>query len=269
MEHRDHLLPAGPSKADQLAIERLLDQQELAGGEAGALLRSARRLCGRWLMLRRLRRGLTLADVALRIRAETRLMQLMELGLAESPLVADAAWHELSLVLEGADRDFQRVAEVLEVALGQRVDLAAGWIEALEAELSAAEQGEEEKAADTQQILQEADRLIQEASRNKLPRHNVLVLQVLRQATGQSLSLAEIKLRVEEQSGVSLNLADLPELLSRLKTARLVTRTDGDPPVYQITPSGSQAFVAALDGGEAYRKLERALGLPARLQPGI
>lgn len=268
MEPRDHLPPSGPSKADQLAIERLLDQQELAGGEAGARLRSARRLCGRWLMLRRLRRGLTLADVALRIRSEAQLLQLMELGLGDSPLAGPEVWHGLSLVLEGAEKDFQRVAEVVEVALGQRADRADSWVEALASEIAEAEQGAQEQASDEQQILQEAGRLIQEASKNKLPRQNVLVLQVLRQATGRSLSLAEIKLRVEEQSGISLNLADLPELLQRLKAAHLITRADGDPPVYQITPSGSQAFVAALDGGEAYRKLERALGLPMRLQPG-
>lgn len=261
MEHLDNV-HRGLRPTDRLAIERLLDQQELATSAADLEQRTTRRLCGLWLMQRRLARGMTVDDLALRTDVPPELLTLIELGTADSPLVSDESWRRLSLVLEGGERDFQRVAEVIRAAIGEHMQVDPALIEQ---QVSLA-QSEEPAGADETldpQLLQQADQLLQ--SKGKLPRHNLLVLQTLRRAGRRALNSFEIKRDVEELAHVSLNLADLPTLLNRLTTARLVTRTEGDPPVYQITARGDQACVAALRRTAADRQLDEALD--RRIQP--
>jgi DNA-binding PadR family transcriptional regulator len=256
---------SSPNHLARMAIDQLLNRQEDDHSPAAADRRAARRLCGRWLAHRRMLRGMTRAEVAQRVKLDEDTLGLLELGLTDAPLTAGEVWLRLALVLEGDAHDFEQVEMVLSVALGQSPIPDADWLEVLEAEL------EEVEAANTApetvpttklnsltptdlpaDTLNKADELLHEHA--ILPAHSVHVLSALHRAGSEAASIPALRKSIVKYEHLRLNVIDLQRVLERLARLDFVKYTSGDPSVYQITPRGREAFIAALRKADAERR---------------
>ncbi|NJN17784.1 MAG: hypothetical protein HC822_16680 [Oscillochloris sp.] len=264
MELYDHAESKLVSAAAAQAIERLLDLHELDNSSDMLARRSARRLCGRWLMMRRLQRGLSIVQVAERIAVEPELLRMLEQGLADLPLVPDSAWERLGLVLEGYADDYHHVALVARTACGVMAEPDPAWLrdlaEALEHEPTPFDLPALDVPAASTELLRDADQLVRDASQQRLPRHNMLVLQALRRTQQRPLSIARIKLELPQlDRNVDLNVGEVRELLQQLQAAGLVERVAVDAPDFRITALGNRTCVAALRQCAAQSDLRIAL----------
>jgi transcriptional regulator with XRE-family HTH domain len=252
MAAKNHPVDGEPSHIARTAIEQLLNRQEDDASEAAYERRAARRLCGRWLLMRRMLRGLSRADVARRVRIDEEALALLELGLTDAPLTADDVWLRLALVLEGAANDFEQVGAVIAGARGQTPVTDPAWLELLEAELAqaavptfSAEPVDLAQADLPPETLQAADQLIHERI-NDIPPHSVYALRALRRAPHQTLTVVALKIAIEEHERLDLGIVELRKLLERLEVRGLVQSGADTPTAYQITPAGSEALLVAL-----------------------
>jgi len=77
-----------------------------------------RKLCGRWLAVRRLQAGITDARVAERAGVDAKTLRLLEIGLSDTLARDDEQWARLALMLADADHDADLVMTVVQGALG-------------------------------------------------------------------------------------------------------------------------------------------------------
>jgi hypothetical protein len=101
-------------------FRRLLEQAESTGESYGPAMRQARRLCGRWLVVRRLAMSLDAATVAERTEVGAEALHLLELGLADEVMVSEGARDQLVPQLAGSYHDEDWVAVVIDSAVGRR-----------------------------------------------------------------------------------------------------------------------------------------------------
>jgi transcriptional regulator with XRE-family HTH domain len=232
-----------------LAFERLLDLHERPGPAVDAATLEARRVCGRWLTLHRLERGLSLAEVAWRTGIDVQVLTLLEQGLAAMPAVEPAAWHALALVLEHPRNDFALVEEALAVTIGQSAPPDAAWLERLNAELLLSA---EEFEASEQEAPAQPDLSLVET---QLPQF-VASLRVLRRAPGQTLSAFNIYQGVTQEENVALEFALLPEFMDKMQELQLVRRLETGRVLFELTDLGEQFFLAGSALLEAQRRLK-------------
>jgi transcriptional regulator with XRE-family HTH domain len=122
-------------------VARWLDQIDPQGQALSPAQRQARRLCGRWLLVRRMELDLSYAQLALRTGVNAQTLQCLELGLADVTMAAEPAWEQLYLALAGplstaapGDADF--VAALVQAALGQREVLTGPLRQQIERDLA-------------------------------------------------------------------------------------------------------------------------------------
>lgn len=113
------------------ALGRYLDQVGPPETASAPATREARRLCGRWVALRRLQIGLGSAQVAEQAGVDPRALSLLELGLADATMADDAAWERLCHALAEGHGDTDWAAAIVETAIGRR-DASAGLVAAVE-----------------------------------------------------------------------------------------------------------------------------------------
>lgn len=109
-----------PTGAFTATLDRWLDQAAAGVMEVAPAMRRARRLCGRWLALRRLCLGLSDAAMVEGTGVNAQTLRWLELGLADATLVADEVWEPLCRTLAGGTVDVDWVAAVIDTALGRR-----------------------------------------------------------------------------------------------------------------------------------------------------
>lgn len=107
-----------PSLASALLHEQLRQMRSLAGQPGATLPQRQRRQCGRWLIVQRLRRGITAAMLADRVGVDADLLQLLELGLADRLTFDDERQARLAPQLADADRDADLVMAIMRGAIG-------------------------------------------------------------------------------------------------------------------------------------------------------
>lgn len=118
------------------ALRRLLDQTTLDQSADGPALRQARRLCGRWLVVRRLAIGLDAAVAAERMGVGAEALHLLELGLVDERMLPEQARDLLITSLAGVQHDEDWVAVVIDSALGRRDARAQPIITRVQADLA-------------------------------------------------------------------------------------------------------------------------------------
>jgi DNA-directed RNA polymerase specialized sigma24 family protein len=125
-------------QAPTAAFNRLLDQADPQSAvPIDAETRANRRLCGRWIAVQRLRRGLSVEMIAKRIRVEQNTLLLLECGLATDAELPDAAVEQLARLLVGGIDDIGWLLGVLAIALGRRVPQAEATLRRINDELHA------------------------------------------------------------------------------------------------------------------------------------
>jgi len=77
-----------------------------------------RKLCGRWLAVRRLQAGITDARIAARTGVDAQTLRLLEIGLADNLARDDEQWARLAVMLADANHDADLVMAVVQGALG-------------------------------------------------------------------------------------------------------------------------------------------------------
>lgn len=244
MDHHHPEGPAGhsaygePRPVDstlRLAFERLLDQIDPHGAPAAAAHRDARRLCGRWLMLRRGARGLARAQVAARTAIPEPALELLELGLLDRADLPEEQWLRLGLILEATSNDYEHVVLVLRIASGGEQALDFAFLERLAQQLPGLEGGEPAPAAAPVVLL-------------PLELHDDVrgILEALEATGGVPLTAYGVKKWLEQNRQLSLSLAVLPRKLAALTKDLLITSAPGERSLqYVITPEGVR--VLALD----------------------
>jgi transcriptional regulator with XRE-family HTH domain len=88
-----------------------------------------RKLCGRWLAVRRLQAGITDARVADRTGVDAQVLRLLEIGQANDPSSDDEEWMQLALLLADASHDADLVMAVVQAALGNCEGFTVGTLE--------------------------------------------------------------------------------------------------------------------------------------------
>jgi hypothetical protein len=118
--------PSEASSADQtlpapaeLFFDRLLDQVDPRRPALDGSVAQARIYAGRWLALRRIRRGLSNCQIEERTGIAPPTLLLLEAGLADDLLAPAQAWEQLGAALAGTHREYPHVAAVVDVALGR------------------------------------------------------------------------------------------------------------------------------------------------------
>ena len=119
-------------------FELLLNQQHPREPVYDCGARQARLLCGRWLMLRRVRLGLSCETLARQAGFEPQSLAVIELGLADAALAPDPPVGCLCRALAGAFHDDAWVAAVLAIALGRVQAPSARIMRRVAADLEAA-----------------------------------------------------------------------------------------------------------------------------------
>ncbi len=238
-----------------IAFEKLLDLQEAQGQPTDADLRAVRRVCGRWLMLRRVTRDLSISAVSARTGIGEGALQLLELGVVDNPQISDEAWRRLCLVLEHRANDFERVADVLRVARGVIVDSALdeSFLDAIEKEAAIPE---DEPAVEVQRRPESV--AAPNTRSTELPKPLFEILALLLKADPNDLTTYEIKKRLQKEYQIAINLAHLPDKLARLTNNKLIERSATQRVSYRLTPSGHQLIQQAIRHREAVRKAEEA-----------
>ena len=99
-------------------FELLLNQQRPREPAYDCNACQARLLCGRWLMLRRIRLGLTCEALARQARLDPQSLAVIELGLADAALAPGSSAGCLCRALAGDLHDDAWIAVVLTIALG-------------------------------------------------------------------------------------------------------------------------------------------------------
>lgn len=79
-----------------------------------------RRLCGLWITLQRARLGLNHESIAQRTGSDLTTLALLERGLATRKRLPDPIWEHLCFTLSDPDRNIDRIAGVVTLALGLR-----------------------------------------------------------------------------------------------------------------------------------------------------
>jgi DNA-directed RNA polymerase specialized sigma24 family protein len=139
------------------AFSRLLDQADpQAAMPIGTETRANRRLCGRWIAVQRLRRGLTVEMIARRIGVEQNILQLLECGLATEDELPEATVEQLARLLVGGTDDIGWLLSVLAISLGRRIPQAEATLQRVNDELHAPAQIEQSSQLQKQSISKPA-----------------------------------------------------------------------------------------------------------------
>lgn len=222
----------------RVAFERLIDQLDPLAAPEDSLSRTARRLGGRWLMLRRLTRGFTLAMVAERSKLGEQALELLELGLLDQSALPEDVWGRLCLVLEAPANDYERVGRVLRLATGGAEAFDNAFLQALEHEASVPEEIAPVAQPAPQPQVQAAPQLLPE---------RLGILEALEDAVSHPLDAYRIKKWLEQQRRISLNPALLTRILVALARDGLVSRSSGERSSgklysYAITAEGTHVL---------------------------
>jgi transcriptional regulator with XRE-family HTH domain len=243
----------GRPGARSIVFERLIDQIVPGRAHVPPELRAARRACGRWLLLRRAARQLSLAEVAERTGLAEGLVELLEQGLVGPELGAEEGWLRLGLVLERHQvNDLPRVAGAIAVARGVAAALDGALVAELEAEMATPD---EELAPARPAPAETTQELID-------------ILAAIRLA-GTAATAYQIKKGVAERGGKSWNPADLPRTMAALAQDGLVTRSEGRPASYGLTQAGVEILALAAERERAREAERRAQDIERRTDAAI
>lgn len=108
------------SAAFTTVISRWMAQNDPTGPALSPATRQARRLCGRWVALRRLMVGLSSETIARDADVSAETLLLLETGLADASMARDDAWIRLFHLLAAHHNDVDWVAVVIDAAIGRR-----------------------------------------------------------------------------------------------------------------------------------------------------
>lgn len=254
MHQGDYPYLDGRPSLRAVAFERLIDQLAPGPGHVPPEERAARRLCGRWLLLRRAARQLSCADVAERTGLSEGALELLEQGLVGPAPGAEEGWLRLGLVLERhGENDLQRVAAAIAVARGAAAGEAA-LLAGIASELAAPE---EEPAPAPARVppAETAQELID-------------ILAAV-SAGGDATTAYRIKKAVAELGGKSWNPADLPRTLAAMARDGLVSRAEGRPASYRLTQAGAEILALAAERERAREDELRAQAVERQAQAAI
>ncbi len=238
------------NSALRVAFERLIDQFDPLGAAEEPALRTARRVCGRWLMLRRLSRHLAPPMLALRTGIDESAITLLELGLLDRHALPESAWERLCLVLEAPANDLERVAQALRVVSGLDTQPDVAMLQQLEGEVGIAEatapfpvQAPEQAVARVATPHSAAPPAVQPRILSDEGRG---ILEALAGSDALTLTGYSVKKWLEQQRRISLSPAVLPLKLEALMREGLVLRGAGQPYVYTITQEGQSVLALEL-----------------------
>lgn len=243
-------------------FERLIDQLAPGPDTVAPELRAARRLCGRWLLLRRAARGLARSAVAERTGLSEGAIELLEQGLLGPDAGTDEGWWRLGLVLEGRqEHDMARIVAALAIARGREAAPDGVLLAGFEAEVAVP--AEEQRQAP----LTLADMAVE-----------LIDILAAVEALGGAATAYRVKKRIAEQGGRSWNSADLPQTMAVLVREELITRAETRPASYALTEAGvallalheerQRAIDAEQRAREALARVDTRLGdLFGRLRP--
>jgi DNA-directed RNA polymerase specialized sigma24 family protein len=120
-------------KAAAAAFEGLLEQNHQSAQEIDDASRQERRLCGRWLVLHRMRLGLTNKDMIERTGIDEQTLLLLESGTANETLLTPIAQERLCAALISEQHNVTKIMEVVKIALGRPAedhDHTMEWVRA-------------------------------------------------------------------------------------------------------------------------------------------
>lgn len=103
-------------------FNRIFDHIDPHHSPINPTMRDAQRLCGRWIMLELLHRGLQYEQVIQRTGIQEHVLFLLGAGLADRSLASSEAWERLALLLTDAQYDPEAMEEIITTALGQSSD---------------------------------------------------------------------------------------------------------------------------------------------------
>jgi transcriptional regulator with XRE-family HTH domain len=244
--------PDGPTfdSARTIVFERLIDQLAPGRGQIAPDVRAARRLCGRWLLLRRADRRLSRAEVAERSGLSAGAIELLELGLLDCATGPDEGWLRLGLILEQRlNNDLARVTAAIRIARGCAEHLDEALLAELEAEI----------------VIPEEERAL--AERPAVPEITQELLDILAalKALGAPMTAYQVKKWVREYRGKSWNPAELPQIMGILAGDSLISRTEGRPSLYALTENGAELLALAEERASAREAARRAQAAIATL----
>jgi DNA-binding PadR family transcriptional regulator len=247
----------------RVAFERLLDQLDPRADAEDVGRRAARRLCGRWLMVRRLARGLTYSMVAGRTGIGEQALELLELGLLEREALAEELWQRLALVLEAPANDYAYVVQVLSLAAGQAAAFDLAFLQDLERQLPAPE---EVTAAQPRTV-------VVTVPAGDLPTEVRGILEALLEVGNAPLTSYELKRWLEQHYRLSLSPVALPRKLEALARDGLINSVTTDA-LGSFTLTAEGRTVLALDrrrrgAREAQIQLEQAYLAHTRSKPSL
>ncbi len=217
-----------PPGARAAAFERLIDQLIPGSAHVPPELRAARRLCGRWLLMRRALRQLSREDIALRTGLSEGALELLEQGLLGDLATYAEAWPRLALVLEHHQtNDWARVTAAIDVARGAAASPDPQFLSELEAEIATPEEAPAPQPAPEAIALELLD-----------------ILAAIKYLRAPATAY-QVKKWIAEQRGKSWNPADLPRTLADLVQEGLLSRSEGRPASYALTEVGVEALALA------------------------
>jgi hypothetical protein len=106
------------SLASTLACDPAQPSPHQCGLHGSTAMWLTRKLCGRWLAVRRLQAGITDARVADQTGVDAQSLRLLELGLTNDLAYDDEQWERLAVMLANANQDADLVLAVVQGALG-------------------------------------------------------------------------------------------------------------------------------------------------------
>lgn len=143
-------------QAPTAMFDALLDQSDPRGqSRIDAAARSARRLCGRWLALARLRLGLPSAVLAEVANVDEKMLHMLEAGLVDEGLLPESARGQIVALLVGAVSDPALASQILAIAVGQALP-SEDVLRKVEVELAELDSGGLEEDADSYELFRRA-----------------------------------------------------------------------------------------------------------------
>lgn len=154
--HPEPALDAWLRRAPTAMFDALLDQADPRGqSPLDAAARAARRLCGRWLTLARVRLGLPSTMLAEVADVDESTLHMLESGLVDEGLLPESARGQIATLLAGAISDPGLATQILAIAVGRALP-SEGVLRKVGAELVELDSGALERDEESYELFRRA-----------------------------------------------------------------------------------------------------------------